>query len=340
MIRFMSRLWRKPSRRPVLTCLRAQRLEDRAVPAVIYALGAGEGGGPRVKVFNADGSTRFDFFAYEQSFRGGVHIATADVNGDGQADVITAPGNGGGPLIKVFDGNTGEQIRSFLAYDSAFRGGAWVAGGDMNGDGFAEVATGAGNGGGPHVKVFNGTDGTMTRDFFAFETGFRGGVRVATGRLHFGQPVSLVTAPGEGGGPLVRAFDGLTGGQLWQSLPFDGTGRRGAYITVADVTGDGIDEVLVGQGSPYTSKVRVLQAYDGLPSPDYPAGFDAFPDGANQFGVRLRAVDLDGDGLAEVLAVEGPGGSNQLRTFDGKDLTPSANASAFEADFLGGAYVG
>jgi len=88
------------------------------------ATGAGAGGGPHVRVFDPlTGQERFGFMAYDTSFTGGVRTATADVNFDGVADIVTAPGPGGGPHIRVFSGKTGEQltgaIGSFFAYDSA-----------------------------------------------------------------------------------------------------------------------------------------------------------------------------------------------------------------------------
>src|SRR5262245_48975660 len=88
--------------------LRLERLEDRLTPAVpVYSAGAGAGGQPRVNVYFDDGSIR-QFYAYDVSFRGGVHVATADMTGDGINDTITAPGTGGGPHIRVFDGVTGD----------------------------------------------------------------------------------------------------------------------------------------------------------------------------------------------------------------------------------------
>ena len=64
------------------------------------------------------GAPRFQFFAYDPSFRGGVRVATADVNGDGFPDIITAAGPGGGAHVKVFDGTNRKLITSFYAYDA------------------------------------------------------------------------------------------------------------------------------------------------------------------------------------------------------------------------------
>jgi hypothetical protein len=56
-----------------------------------------------------------------------------------------------------------------------------VAVGDVNNDGFADVITGAGPGGGPQVNVYNGIDGSLNSAFFAFPVGFTGGVFVGGG---------------------------------------------------------------------------------------------------------------------------------------------------------------
>src|SRR5206468_1327213 len=94
--------------------------------------GAGPGGGPHVQVFDGaallSGVTRplFSFFAYDPTFGGGVRVAADDLNGDGRADVITGAGPGGGPHVKVYDGSSGVQLRSFFAYDPTFLGGVYV----------------------------------------------------------------------------------------------------------------------------------------------------------------------------------------------------------------------
>src|SRR5262249_6861776 len=125
----------------------------------LYAVGTGPGVAAEVKVYNADGSLRFDLSPFP-GFIGGVHVATGDVNGDAVDDIIVGAGAGGGPAVKVYDGVTGAEVRSFFAYDPGFTGGVFVAAGDVTGAGHADIITGAGAGGGPNVKVFDGVSGT------------------------------------------------------------------------------------------------------------------------------------------------------------------------------------
>ena len=160
-----------------------------------YAAGAGRGGGPRVKVFDRTNALKYDFFAYDPGFTGGVVVATGDLNGDGVRDIVTAPESGGGPHVKVFDGATGKELRSFFAFDPGFVGGLSLAVGDVNGDTVPDIVVGAGAGGGPHVAAFNGQTGHIIRSFFAYDVGFRGGVSVAVGNGE------LIVAAGPGGGP-------------------------------------------------------------------------------------------------------------------------------------------
>jgi hypothetical protein len=188
-----------------------------AIPDIIAA--AGPGGGPHVKVIDGtklgevgpDGvilnsALLLDFFAYNADFTGGVNVAGADIDTDGLVDVVTGAGESGGPHVKVFAGSNGEVVASFFPYAPTYWGGVNVAVGDVDGDGRFDIVTGAGPGGGPHVKMFSGPQLTETLSFFAYDASFFGGVYVATAPVQGAAYADIITGPGQGGGPHVKAF--------------------------------------------------------------------------------------------------------------------------------------
>src|SRR5206468_5495292 len=79
----------------------------------LVAVGAGPGGAPMVRVKTDGGASACKFNAYDAAFTGGVQVATGDITGDGYDDIVTAPGAGGGPHVKVFDGKTGALVKQF-----------------------------------------------------------------------------------------------------------------------------------------------------------------------------------------------------------------------------------
>lgn len=229
------------------------------------------GSGPaHVKVFDGKrlgqrGSLLMSFNAFPGFFRGGVYVAAGDVNGDGRADIIVAPDAGAPPIVRVFDGNTGDVIKSFLAYSPTFMGGVRVATGDVNGDGHADIITGAGAGApGGHVRVFDGLTGQQLNSFFAF-SGFSGGVFVAAGDVNNDGRADIVVGAGPGAaGGHVKVFDSTPTQPLLSFFAYDPNFTGGVRVAAGDVNGDNLADIITGAGPGAGPHVKVFRATDLL----------------------------------------------------------------------------
>lgn len=196
----------------------------------------GAGAGPHVKVFDgATGSETASFFAYATGFSGGVRVAAGDVNGDGYADIVTGTGAGAISTIKVFSGADGAQLDSFFAFGASFSGGVFVAAGDVDGDGYADIVAGADAGGAPQVRVFSGTDGSIIHDFLAFTPSFSGGVRVAAGDLNGDGLADIVAGAGPGSVPQVNVFSGADLTRIGAYLAYGPSNENGLYVAAVPV---------------------------------------------------------------------------------------------------------
>jgi hypothetical protein len=187
------------------------------------------------------------FFAFAPSFTGGVRVAAGDVDEDGMADIITGAGPGGAPQVTVFGGSDQAILHNFFAFGPTFAGGVFVAAGDINGDGRADMIVGADAGGEPQVKVFDGSRGSALQNFLAFDTTFQGGVRVAAGDVNGdGIPDIIVgSGPGSAGGH-VKVFAGSDQTILQDFFAFEPTFAGGVFVAAGDVNGDGLADVIVG----------------------------------------------------------------------------------------------
>ena len=149
------------------------------------------------------------------------------------------------------------------------------------------------------MRVF-ATDGSVVFDRFVYEPEFRGGVRVATG-------------------DLLRNF-----------FAFEDSLRVGAFISAADVNGDGFADYAVTAGAGGGPRVAL---FDGKTGERLVPDFLAF-DGAERTGFTVALGDFDGDGQAEI-AVGQAAASSQVRIFTLAGVF-RAETLVYEPTFTGG----
>lgn len=182
------------------------------------------------------------FAPFGTSYRGGISFAYTDLDQDGQKELVIGQQTGGSRVL-VTDVRGRKIVGPFSTFHPSFTGGVHVAAGDIDGDGFSELIVGAGNGGGPHVRIFNHEGVLIHPGFFAYRPEFRGGVHVAAGDLDGDGRDEIITGAGIGGGPHVRVWNAKT--QLIQQyFAFDPSGTQGVDVSAADLDGDGLDEVI------------------------------------------------------------------------------------------------
>jgi serine/threonine protein kinase len=284
----------------------------------------------------------------------GTSIASADFNGDGRADLaVSAPGR---DLVAVIHG-TGEGLRGgrvkrigaseIRANDGPGQFGSRLLATDMNRDGFGDLVVGAPNadkdaGGSGSVQILFGSRGgirTSTTQLIPRPVdawaGF--GTKLRTGDVNGDKRVDLIEGAPDGAVPgHASVCTNRKKRRRVKCRPLVGPVSSGTSgLAVADVNGDGIDDVIQGdavaepaallQGAAVGGEVRVYLGRRGaLPRltkvldqrRGYVPGYDEVGD---QFGAGVDAGDLDGDDYADVV-VAAPGedeaGSDDVALLD------------------------
>ncbi len=92
--------------------------------------GTGPGGGPHVRTFDAQGTPRSEFFAFDTAFRGGVSVGAFGET------LAVGTGPGGGPIVQLYQGAV---QRTLLVGNPEDRGGVRVGVADIAGDAEADL---------------------------------------------------------------------------------------------------------------------------------------------------------------------------------------------------------
>ena len=279
-----------------------------------------------------------------------IRTVIADVNGDGFDDTITGFGPGGGSRVRIALGIDPAIApvalvpapTEFDAFEAGFSGGVFLAAGDIDGDGMDELAVSPDVGGGGRVQIYSFAANAVVRrdNFFGIDDpAFRGGARVAMGDVNGDGRADLVVGAGFLGGPRVAVFDGKNLGAsqanpgriVGDFFAFPGSDaanlRNGVFVTVGDVNGDGMAELIFGGGPGGGPRVYALDGQrissgDVLGAQSNPvANFFVAGNDAARGGVRLAVKDIDGDNFADLVAASGENQLARVRVYRGSTVT-------------------
>jgi autotransporter-associated beta strand protein len=264
----------------------------------------------------------------------GTSVAIGDVTGDTVDDYVFGAGQGANAEVVIIDGATNQEVQRIVIYNG-FTGGVNVALGDVNDDGRLDIVTAARAGGGPHVKVISGLDGSELMSFFAYVAAFGGGVHVAVGDVNDDGRADIITGAGAGGGPHVKVFSGMDGATLQSFFAYDAGFTGGVHVAAGDLNADGHADIILGAGAGGGPHVRALSGDTGAELHSFFAYTPAFSGGVN-----VAVGDVNDDNILDIITAAGPGGGPHVRGFDGVSGAEVASYFAYDPTFTGGVYVG
>lgn len=284
------------------------------------AFGAPSGVLPEVDVYKANGKQYARFQAYGNNFRGGVHVATLNNDGDYIPEIVTGAGESGGPHVRVFKA-FGALSSEFFAYDKASSHGVNIATGDINGDGVTDILTAVGSGVSQDIISWSERGEELLR-FTATQFPLSSSLEVAAIDYDDDDAEEIAVSGLINGVVHVALYDN-DGTFLVDTVPYD----RAVSVSLSRFDGDGdlYDDLLIAPlttpGAPLVvTKIGALK------------GAVTMSD-SGKYGHRVIGVDLDIDGSQDVLVMENVDGGtvsligSDLKTPFGSFAAPTFNST-------------
>ncbi len=175
---------------------------------------------------------------FGNAYRGAITFAVGNLDRDAPLELAVANATAELRLIER-DG----VVRATWRPYATFRGSVSLGIGDLDGDGLREIVTGAGPGGGPHIRTWK-TDGkSWGGSYFAFDPNERGGVSVAVGDLDADGKDEIITGSGRGSIPRLRQYN-ATAERIREITLSSQPSAGGVNVTLTDFDGDRQLEIL------------------------------------------------------------------------------------------------
>ncbi|MFA6536919.1 MAG: S8 family serine peptidase [Patescibacteria group bacterium] len=258
-----------------------------------------------------------------------MDFAVADINNDSKLEIVAVGGVEDQGIVKIMDFE-GRNINSWLPFGAEFKGGLSVAVGDTDNDGQVEIVIAPKSKYKPAVRIYE-INGSLQREFLAYNKDFFGGVNVAIGDINGDKKNEIITAPNSSLMPKIKIFDGAAleiKNFLAYSVKFTG----GVNIAVGDIDNDGVMDLLCGAGKTGAPHITAYR-FDGTRLVSFFAYSENFTG-----GVSVLAGDWNNDGRTDILTMAGQGGGPHLRIFDfyGKVIK---EGFLYKKDFRGGGVI-
>jgi subtilisin family serine protease len=284
----------------------------------------------KIKISGSSGLISKEFAT--DDFKTGANVASGDVNGDGESEIILAAEKGNDPIVRIYN-KEGKLLKTWLAYDRGFKGGVRLAVGDFSGDGLADIIVAPGPSGGPHIKIFNG-EGRLLRQFFADDIKSRGGLNVAIGDVDNNGSNELIIGAGINRPPFIKIYSNkakLIGS--FSAYPVNYKG--GVNVAVSSLYGrkDGHKQnIITAPAGDFSPQVKVFDNKGNLKKQ-----FLAYNENWHG-GINVTAGDISNDGLGEIITGAKYGATPHVRVFSGDGVLVDS-FYAYEESFTGGVSV-
>ena len=176
---------------------------------------------------------------------------------------------------------------------------------------------------------------SVIKEYTPFGAKFKGGVRVAVGdvdylgqgkgiqpALSMGTEDDIIVGQGSGGNK-VKVYKGATSDELMTFTVGGAKYRGGVSVGSGYVSEDSYADIIVGRNFGKPSCVEVYSGLSGLNGGTIEKigpTINPFDNPKNIFGVRVAAADVNGDGIADVIASVGVRNSSLVEFYDGAQL--------------------